>query len=457
LLPFPFPCVVVVVAQECYQDFRLSTVTGEQQYIKASARYFCVGMFGGGGPVVVNRLDRPGRFDDISSPYLAGHSGAVNDFDWNPFDDSMLATASDDTNIKVWQIPDEWEPIDASGNAKKGTNITESAADLTGHTKKVTLLRFHPTASNTLMSTGADYTVKIWDVESSADVVTFDDVPNLVHDLVWDARGDMAAFSCKDKNVRVIDPRTAAETHKFQAHDGVKSVKLFYVHDTGKIVTCGASKTSSREIRIWDLKDLSKPLHTEPVDSAAGAMIPLWDPDTSVFYLCGKGDGIVRIYEYEEKAPFIYKLNDGFRSNIPGKGYCLVPKRGLNVMQHETARVLKVTNNAGVHPLSFHVPRKSDAFQEDIFPPTASSIPSHSFSEWMGGSSKGPVTLDLSPAANGGAANGHSNGAHANGHSNGGAVKKVFKSSSTLSHELDEARKRIEFLEAKLAENGIAF
>jgi coronin-1B/1C/6 len=229
------------------------------------------------------------------------------------------------------------------------------------------------------------------------------------------------------------------------------------VHDTGKIVTCGASKTSSREIRIWDLKDLSKPLHTEPVDSAAGAMIPLWDPDTSVFYLCGKGDGIVRIYEYEEKAPFIYKLNDGFRSNIPGKGYCLVPKRGLNVMQHETARVLKVTNNAGVHPLSFHVPRKSDAFQEDIFPPTASSIPSHSFSEWMAGSSKGPVTLDLSPAANGGAANGHANGAHANGHSNGGAVKKVFKSSSTLSHELDEARKRIEFLEAKLAENGIAF
>jgi coronin-1B/1C/6 len=239
---------------------------------------------------------------------------------------------------------------------------------------------------------------------------------------------------------------------------------MFFVGSTGKVVTCGASKQSTREIRIWDLKDPSKPLHTEPVDSAAGAMIPLWDPDTSVFYLCGKGDGIVRLYEYEEKAPFIYKLNDGFRSNIPGKGYCLVPKRGLDVMQHETARVLKVTNNAGVHPLRFHVPRKSDAFQEDIFPPTASAVPSHTFAEWMDGSSKDPVTVSLNPGADGGANGGsalaHSgaNGAIANGGSKtNGAAKKIFKSSSMLSIELDEARKRIELLEAKLAENGIAF
>ena len=333
---------------------------------------------------------------------------------------------------------DDWEPIDAQGNAKAGTNITEPIADLVGHTKKVTLLRFHPTAANALLSTGADHTVKLWDVESSSDVVTVDSVPNLVHDIVWDLRGDQAAFSCKDKYVRTVDPRTGSEIHKFQAHEGVKSVKLFYVSDSGKMVTCGASKTSSRELRIWDLANLSKPLYTEAVDSAAGAMIPLWDPDTSVFYLCGKGDGIVRIYEYEDKAPFIYKLNDGFRSNIPGKGYCLVPKRGLNVMQHETARVLKVTNSAGVHPLCFYVPRKSDAFQEDIFPPTASSDPAHSFGEWMAGSSKGCPTMSLNPSENGGLTNGSSNGSHANGITNGShapAVKKVFRSASMLSVE----------------------
>jgi coronin-1B/1C/6 len=36
----------------------LSTVTGEQQYIKASAKYFAVALRGGGDPMAVCRLDR---------------------------------------------------------------------------------------------------------------------------------------------------------------------------------------------------------------------------------------------------------------------------------------------------------------------------------------------------------------------------------------------------------------
>lgn len=431
--------------QECFQDFRLSTVTGDQQYIKASAKYFAVGMAGGGGPVVVSRLDRPGRFDVSTSPYVSGHSGAVLDIDWNPFDDSMMATASEDTNIKLWSIPDEWEPIDEKGNAKAGKNLSESIADLDGHRKKVTLLRFHPTAGNTLLSTAADLTVKVWDVENSQDVTTFSNIPNLVHDIVWDVKGDMYAFSCKDKNIRIVDPRTGSEASKIStAHEGAKSVKMFYANGSGKFITCGASKQSSREIKVWDLSDLSKPLHTESVDTAAGAMIPLWDADTSVLYLCGKGDGIVRLYEFEDKAPFMFKLNDGFRSNIPGKGYCTVPKRGLNVMKHESARILKVTNGQGVHPLSFNVPRKSDAFQDDIFPPCAAATPAHSFADWMGGSSKGHVTMSLNPK-DGGATKA----------TNGGSPKRAFKSASQLSKELDEARERIEFLEGKLKEHNI--
>jgi len=324
--------------------------------------------------------------------------------------------------------------------------------DLTGHTKKVTLLRFHPTANNTLLSTSADYTVKVWDIENNAAINSFEDIPNLVHDIIWDRNGDNYAFSCKDKKVRFVDGRTGKLTANIQkVHEGAKSVKLVYVNDGDKVFSFGASKQSQREIKVWDLKDLSKPLHTESVDTAAGAMIPLWDPDTSVLYLCGKGDGIVRLYEYEDKSPYIFKLNDGFRSNIPGKGYCMVPKRGLNVMKHETARILKITNNAGVHPLVFTVPRKSDAFQDDIFPPTASPVPAHSCDEWKDGSSKAPETMPLAPGAAG------SGGGMANGHANGGAKKKVFKTVSGLSKELAEAHKRIEYLEGKLKDASIEF
>jgi len=425
----------------------MSTVTGDQQYIKASTKYFCVGSAGGGGSMVVGRLDRPGRFEAGLSPIVTGHAGAVMDMDWNPFDDTMLATASEDTRIKIWQIPEDWEPQNEKGHAKTGKDLSESLLELQGHQKKVTLLRYHPTAEGGLLSSSADTTVKIWDVESAAEAQSFEETESLIQDIVWDYKGDNFAVSSKDKSIRLVDARSNKVTARIEkAHEGNKSVKLAYLGDSGKLLSCGASRQSGREMKVWDINNLEKPIHTESVDTAAGGMIPLYDHDTKVLYLAGKGDGIVRLYEFEDKAPFIFKLSDGFRSNTPGKGYCVVPKRGLDIMKHETVRMLKVTSNEGVHPLNFYVPRKSHDFQEDIFPDTASGTPAHSFTDWLEGSSMDPVLMCLNPAKSG---------------SNGGggaapAPKKKFKTVGQLTKELEVAKARIAELEAKLAENEIS-
>lgn len=388
-------------------------------------------------------MDRPGRFESGTSCQVEGHTGSVLDMDFNPFDDSMFASASEDTTIKIWSIPEDWEPTDEKGLAKKGENLTESLCDLNAHRKKVTLLRFHPTASNVLASTSADYTVKTWDIEMGEEISTFADFgDSLIQDIVWDVKGDMYATSCKDKVVRFVDPRTGTLANSIQkAHDGLKSVKLAYLGTSGKFMTTGTSR--QREIKIWDLKNLSAPLHTESLDTASGALLPLFDNDTNMLYLCGKGDGIIRPYEFEDKAPYLHKLNDGFRSTTPAKGLCLVPKRGLNIMDCETVRVLKVTNNEGIHPLSFTVPRKSDAFQDDIFPDCVSTTPAHTAEEWKNGSSKMPMTTSLNPALASNQANGHK--------------KSKLRTVATISVELKEAHKRISYLEEKLKESGISY
>lgn len=397
--------------------------------------------------MVVGRHDRPGRFEDGTSPILKGHSGSVLDMEWSPFDDSLLATASEDSKIKLWSIPDTWEPTDEEGRGKKGEDFSDSMVDLEGHAKKVTLLRFHPTASNTLLSSSADHTVKVWDVESGIPSVSYDKCGDLFQDIVWDVRGDTVACSNKDKKVRIVDPRTGNEASVIEkVHEGVKSCKLSFVGETGKLLTTGASKQSGREVKVWDLKNLSTPLHTEAVDTASGALMPLYDQDTSVLYLCGKGDGIIRLYEFDDKAPFMHKLNDGFRSTTPGKGYCLVPKRGLDIMDCETVRIMKLTNKDGIHPLKFIVPRKSDAFQDDIYPPAAAPTPAHTFAEWKGGSSKLPVTMKLDPksmASGGGAAP--------------AKKTKAFKTVPMLTKEVDELKKRVEYLEGKLKSAKVTF
>mmetsp|Transcript_23439 Transcript_23439/g.32738 ORF Transcript_23439/g.32738 Transcript_23439/m.32738 type:complete len:450 (+) Transcript_23439:92-1441(+) len=429
--------------EECFTGYRLNTITGDQQYIKASAKYFALSLAGGGGPVAVGRLDRPGRFDSHTSQIIEGHTGAVTDIEFNPFDDSMLATASEDTTIKLWGIPDEWEPTDQSGNSKKGTNLTESLTDIVGHKKKVTLLKFHTTASNVLASTSADHTVKIWDIEKGEEISSYNEMGDLTQDMVWDVRGDMLATSCKDKIIRFMDPREGTASSTLASpHDGFKTVKVSYLGDSGKFLTTGVSKTAAREVKIWDLKNTAKPLVTEKIDTASGALLPLYDNDTNVLYLAGKGDGIIRLYEFEDSTPYLHKLNDGFRSTQSAKGLCMVPKRGLDVMKCETARILKLTNTQGVHPLTFTVPRKSDAFQDDIFPDCISATPAHTAEEWAGGSSKEPCKQSLNPSV-------AQNGA--------GPKKKTFKSVTTLSKELEEAKKRISYLEQKLKDNHITF
>jgi len=425
----------------CHTGFRLSTVTGDQSYVKASSKYFAVALFGGGGVVYIGRNDRPGRFIPGHTPTLNGHHGAILDFEWNPFDDNMLATASEDTTIKIWSIPEDWEPIDAKGASKKGTDISASVVDLVGHQKRVNLLRYHPSASNVIASTSSDHTVKLWDIEAGQEMSTFEG-NDLFQDIVWDYKGDNYATTCKDKAVRFVDARTATVSGKIvQAHDGVKGMKVAYMGQSGKVLTTGHSRASGREVKIWDLKNLDKPLTTAKIDTAAGVLMPMYDADTHVIYLCGKGDGNIRTYEFEDKAPYFHKLGDGFRSTTALKGVCQVPKRGLDIMKCESARLLKVTNEGSVQPLSFYVPRKSDAFQSDIFPNTSSNEPAHSAEEWFGGSSKGPNLSSLNPAKMG---------------AQNGVAKKKFQSVATLSASLKKSEERIKYLEGKLEAAGIS-
>lgn len=429
--------------EETYHGFSFSTVTGDQQYIKASATYFALALSGGGGPIAVCRHDRPGRFDFGKSQIVCGHKGSVLDMDWNPFDDSMLATASEDATIKFWAIPEDWEPTDEKGNSKQGSNLETSLVTLEGHMKKVTYIRFNPTAANVIASTSGDHSVRVWDAEKAEEINSYKEFTTLVQDIVWDVRGDNFATSSKDKVVRFFDGRQGSVASSIAgAHDGPKSVKLTYLGDSGKFLTVGSSRGSSREVKIWDLKNLESPLHTEKLDNAAGVIIPLFDNDTNVLFLCGKGDGNIRSFEFEDKAPYVFRLND-FRSTEPTKGICILPKRGNDVMSCETARLLKLSTKQ-IQPLSFTVPRKADTFQEDLFPDCPAAEAAHTADEWVGGSSKLPVTMTLNPSTRI--------------DKKGGDKKKfVAKTVASVSAELKEARETIKYLEGKLKENAIDF
>ncbi len=286
----------------------------------------------------------------------------------------------------------------------------------------------------------------MWDIEKSSVITNFDECKDLILDLAWDYNGNQYAITSKDRNVRMVDARTAALAGMIEgAHEGSKSVKTTYLGHLNKLLTVGFSKTSTRQIKIWDPRKVSEEVFRLDIDNAAGVIMPFFDPDTSLLYLAGKGDGNVRVYEISSEGDHAFACTD-FRTNISAKGMAMVPKRGLNIMHNETARLIKLTTST-VDPLSFIVPRKSEGFQDDLFPDSFSGEPSHTVDEWYAGSDQPPKLMSLNPASN---SQKIERAPSLN-------KTKSYRTPAELAADLDAAKARIKYLEDKLTENNIEF
>jgi len=233
---------------------------------------------GGGGPFTCISYENKGPLP-IAPPVFSGHTSNVLDFDFSPFHDHLIASASEDTSVKLWGIPEggmvgnKGEEEEEGGRERESltlcrhhdsyslsphtrtrtaqkTNISTPLADLRGHERKVTLVKFHPTAANVLASVSADGMVKLWDVEAGREGGSCDVHQQLVQDVQWDWRGETFATTSKDKVLRVIDGRTGAvAAERKEAHEGTKSSKCVWLGDRGLLLTVGFTKQSRRQVR----------------------------------------------------------------------------------------------------------------------------------------------------------------------------------------------------------------
>jgi len=207
--------------------------------------------------------------------------------------------------------------------------------------------------------------------------------------------------------------------------------------------TCraGFTKTSERETCIWDARDLSKPLVRSNLDSASGILMPFYDGDNGLLYLAGKGDGNIRYFEVVDEAPYLHYLSE-FKSSTPLRGCCFLPKRALNIADCEIARALKAGVKT-VDPISFQVPRKSDIFQDDLFPDAASGEPALTASEWLSGRDAEIKKASLAP--------GFVAKPKAAVEFNPTKVEEKQLSEKELREEHEKLTKRVSYLEAELA------
>ena len=134
---------------------------------------------------------------------------------------------------------------------------------------------------------------------------------------------------------------------------------------------------------MWDPRALASPLSTLTLDTEAGALFPLYDDSTGLYFLVGKGDTSIRALEISA-AGALDRVSD-FASSSPVAGLCLLPKQMCEVREVEVSRLLKLTTDS-VIPISFKVPRAENLkqyFQDDLFPPVRRRSSACKVHDWM--------------------------------------------------------------------------
>ncbi|OWK14005.1 CORO1C, partial [Cervus elaphus hippelaphus] len=250
---------------------------------------------------------------------------------------------------QVWQIPENGLTL----------SLTEPVVILEGHSKRVGIVAWHPTARNVLLSAGCDNAIIIWNVGTGEALINLDDMhSDMIYNVSWNRNGSLICTASKDKKVRVIDPRKQEiVAEKEKAHEGARPMRAIFLAD-GNVFTTGFSRMSERQLALWN-----------------------------------PGDSSIRYFEITDESPYVHYLNT-FSSKEPQRGMGYMPKRGLDVNKCEIARFFKL-HERKCEPIIMTVPRKSDLFQDDLYPDTAGPEAALEAEEWFEGKNADPLLISL--------------------------------------------------------------
>uniref|UniRef100_A0A3Q2ZXZ8 Coronin n=1 Tax=Kryptolebias marmoratus TaxID=37003 RepID=A0A3Q2ZXZ8_KRYMA len=299
--------------ESCYDGVPITRSVQDNHFCAVNPRFLAViTECAGGGAFLVLSLNHTGKVDP-HQPRVSGHRGNVLDVKWNPFDDYCIASCSEDATVKVWEIP-------PYGMLK---NLTVPRKELQGHSRRVGLIEWHPTANNILFSTAYDYQVDPTGFSGGGLNLDRTHHSDVVLSMSFNTDGSLLATTCRDKKVRLMEPRSGNLLQVCVCLNEqvcfVVVVVVLLLGNMKLLLTAGTSRYNDRQIALWDQDDLSEPLLQENLDGSSGVLFPFYDPDTHMLYLAGKGDGNIRYYEISSEKPYIHFLTE-YRSHLPQKG-----------------------------------------------------------------------------------------------------------------------------------------
>lgn len=386
-------------AYKKYTGLKLSNTAPDSTLVKSNGKYLsCIWVSRGGGAFAILPIDNEKNPKELNIkvpdifPLFRGHKDQVLDVDFDPFDQQRCVSCSNDSDIYVWDIP---ENFNIYGKLDDVSDFQEPCKILSDHSKKVLQVLYHPIAKDILASTSMDKTVKIWNVATGEAIYSIEH-PDWVTSISFNYNGKYLATCCKDKTLRIYSFENEGEPQlykTFPSFPSPKNAKCCFL-GMDEVVACGFNGPQ-RQFAMWNVdsqEDGSKPISSFlNVDVSPSVMLPFADKSLNILLLAGKGDSTIKLYEKLDKG-VIHELTD-FTSNEPQKGFCLAPRLPSNtdVRKNELFRGYRTLNDKGIEEISFKCPLKTDKFQDEIYPDGQSSESTVTAEEWLSHKSRGDL------------------------------------------------------------------
>ena len=174
--------------------------------------------------------------------------------------------------VKVSRIPPEGLTSD----------VTTAAVTLSGHQKKIGLLRWSLVVNHLLGSCSFDNSIKLWDIEKGTQVQQFADFPEQIFSFEFSQDSSQLAAFCRDKQLRFFDARAPSAVTVTKGSDGAKQARGCYLPDKRTFLGVGFNRQASRQLSIWDPRNPAMPTFSLELDQASGVLIPFYDSDNGV-------------------------------------------------------------------------------------------------------------------------------------------------------------------------------
>ncbi|MGH3770253.1 MAG: TIR domain-containing protein [Pseudonocardiaceae bacterium] len=193
---------------------------------------------------------RSSLLSTFATPYatqLAAHTDSVQSVTFSP-DGHTLATASQDTTVRLWDISDPHHP------SRLGT--------LTGHTGPVKSVAFSPNG-HTLATAGDDHTARLWDVhdpQNPRPLSTLTGHTGSVKAVAFSPGGHTLATAGEDKTVLLWDigtPGRPTLLHTLTGH--TNTVRSVAFSPDGRVLATASEIGIDNTVRLWEVGEPHQP------------------------------------------------------------------------------------------------------------------------------------------------------------------------------------------------------